>query len=186
MNKKPYDINDLVEDDINHEETFYKGGKGSGVKGHRTPKQMAETKTQVFEAMDQIIDNLDRDDETMTLGQMVDAVMYIDEDLELIDRKELLQHVKSHGQMKKSDINDLVAEDINHEETFFKGGPGSGRRKNLIDNRGTESTGGYRPVPKHIAREMSAKLKQVNLKDLDSKIDANNKKLGRGKYNPGT
>lgn len=32
------DINDLVEQDMNHEETFYKGGVGSGQKGHRTMK----------------------------------------------------------------------------------------------------------------------------------------------------
>lgn len=37
---KPYqsDINDLVQEDLDHEETFYKGGPGSGKKGHKTFK----------------------------------------------------------------------------------------------------------------------------------------------------
>lgn len=40
MSKKLYDgqdINDLVTEDVNHEETFYKGGPGSGQRGHTTP-----------------------------------------------------------------------------------------------------------------------------------------------------
>jgi hypothetical protein len=41
MSKKLYpdlDINDLVNDDLQPEETFYKGGVGSGKKGHTTQK----------------------------------------------------------------------------------------------------------------------------------------------------
>lgn len=41
MSKKLYtdeDINDLVETDLNSQEEFYKGGVGSGIKGHRTMK----------------------------------------------------------------------------------------------------------------------------------------------------
>lgn len=43
MSKKLYgdqDINDLVETDLNSQEEFYKGGVGSGIKGHRTIKDM--------------------------------------------------------------------------------------------------------------------------------------------------
>lgn len=41
MSKKTYpneDINDLVADDINHEDAFFKGGEGSGVRGHKTDR----------------------------------------------------------------------------------------------------------------------------------------------------
>ena len=34
------DINDLVEQDMNHEETFYKGGVGSGKRGHTSTKKL--------------------------------------------------------------------------------------------------------------------------------------------------
>jgi hypothetical protein len=110
MSKKIYpneDINDLVADDLE------KGGKGSGIRGHRTPKQIEASKSKVFSAMDQVTEAMaqdnysDEDDfQQSTIGQMVDNCMRVDESLELIPRSELLQHVKAYGAKSTTSFKD--------------------------------------------------------------------------------
>lgn len=142
MSNKLYegqDINDLIEEELE------KGGVGSGKRGHTTPASgrhpgteshfqsggaggstMGERAAARKETREQLVSShkqwrkwLSESGNTKSFKDKAHAAMSRIED-----------RIKEMDKVKKSemDINDLVEQDMDHEETFYKGGVGSGKK----------------------------------------------------------
>lgn len=218
MNKKP-DINDLIEQDMDPD-NFYKGGQGSGQKGHVTPTLKDYHKeNQMKEAassgrLDQLrgVHSHFREAYKKTIQhEKTSGKAHPDKEYYKAKANEASNHLMNRLG-KSEDINDLIEYEMD-PDNFYKGGVGSGQR----GHRGQPMPGSgallekiraarakhsaeqhpekkakhaaevnqhveaYEKLNPHLADPRDAKIAEN-----DKIIDANNKKMGRGKYSPGT
>ena len=184
MSKKLYndeDINDLVADDLE------KGGKGSGIKGHKTLKDRNFHDRMQSGALDKnrgaMLHFRAEKQKAMSSGDKEAAAHY--RKLEEEATSNVMRAMnKSQSEM---DINDLVETDMNHEEEFFKGrGPDKQPRKKRGEGHngeyGFQTHGNYSPdADKKNQAESKKKFDEAVEADKQrAKIKENYKKMGRG------
>lgn len=121
MSKKLYedhDINDLVSEDLDHEETFFKGGVGSGKRGHKTHRTIAAKRDS--NGVETSVRHYPDKEHPYHVYHSTHGWRSAHK-----DQGEAAASMERHSaeyDVKKSDVNDLV------EDLLEKGGEGSGKR----------------------------------------------------------
>lgn len=153
------DINDIIEAE---EQEFFKGGVGSGIKGHRTNKHQ-ETATKLKEIHEFHAKNSDKETQESFKRYLDPKATDPTSHAYRVSSEHAVMHRRGKPSITKSeDINDII------EAEFFKGGPGSGKK------------GHTTPKPMSEAEAYSAKEQaywEAKYKENQAKIKANQEKI---------